>query len=30
MLLALIITLAAIRIRRKDLADVNPMAAPAD
>jgi hypothetical protein len=29
-LLALIITLVAIRVKREDLAGVNPMAAPAD
>jgi len=30
MLLALIITLVAIRVTREDLSGVNPMAAPAD
>jgi hypothetical protein len=30
MLLALIITVALIRVRREDLAGVNPMAAPTD
>jgi hypothetical protein len=30
MLLALIITVVAIRIKREDLAGVNPMAAPTD
>ena len=30
MLLALVITLVTIRVKREDLAEVNPMAAPAD